>query len=79
MGLPALGAPDPERGEDRVAFVVPRPGAMVSKLVPDELYLANIARFKRPKRYFLSSDLPKNSYGKVLKGALRGNLKEIGE
>jgi long-chain acyl-CoA synthetase len=33
--------------------------------------LACIARFKRPKRYIRLADLPKNSYGKVLKTALR--------
>jgi acyl-CoA synthetase (AMP-forming)/AMP-acid ligase II len=33
--------------------------------------LAHIARFKRPKHYHFVSELPKNNYGKVLKGTLR--------
>ena len=37
----------------------------------DEHCLAQMARFKRPKRYVLVDDLPKNNYGKVLKTALR--------
>jgi acyl-CoA synthetase (AMP-forming)/AMP-acid ligase II len=36
----------------------------------------NIARFKRPKRYILTTTLPKNNYGKVLKTALREQLRQ---
>jgi acyl-CoA synthetase (AMP-forming)/AMP-acid ligase II len=37
----------------------------------DAHLLERIARFKRPKRYLYVDELPKNSYGKVLKRALR--------
>ena len=37
----------------------------------DQLCLANIARFKRPKAYVFLASLPKNNYGKVLKTELR--------
>ncbi|MBU2091058.1 MAG: long-chain fatty acid--CoA ligase, partial [Alphaproteobacteria bacterium] len=40
----------------------------------DALCLANIARFKRPKRYRVIEALPKNNYGKILKTELRGLL-----
>lgn len=62
-----VGAPDAEWGEIVVAFIV---GAAQ----PDELdahLLQRIARFKRPKRYRSLDQLPKNSYGKVLKRELR--------
>jgi acyl-CoA synthetase (AMP-forming)/AMP-acid ligase II len=36
--------------------------------------LQRIARFKRPKRYPTVDQLPKNSYGKVLKRELRQQL-----
>jgi long-chain acyl-CoA synthetase len=36
----------------------------------DALCLANIARFKRPRRYYWRPSLPKNAYGKVLKREL---------
>ena len=65
-----VGAPDAEWGEVVVAFVV---GAAE----PDELdahLLQRIARFKRPKRYLIVDQLPKNSYGKVLKRELRQQL-----
>lgn len=65
-----FGAPDAEWGEVVVAFIV---GAAH----PDELDahpLQRIARFKRPKRYLTVDQLPKNSYGKVLKRELRQQL-----
>jgi fatty-acyl-CoA synthase len=65
-----VGAPDAEWGEVVVAFIV---GAAE----PDELdthLLQRIARFKRPKRYLTVDQLPKNSYGKVLKRELRQQL-----
>ncbi|HJV72292.1 class I adenylate-forming enzyme family protein [Ideonella sp.] len=69
-----VGAPDPEWGEVVVAFVVPQPGAALSADALDAHCLAQMARFKRPKRYELVDALPKNNYGKVLKTALRERL-----
>ena len=65
-----VGAPDPDWGEVVVAFIV-------GTVVPAELdahLLERIARFKRPKRYEFVDELPKNSYGKVLKRELRDRL-----
>ncbi len=70
-----VGAPDAEWGEVVVAFVVPGPAAGYG--LTDELdahLLERIARFKRPKRYVLVDELPKSSYGKVLKRELRERL-----
>jgi long-chain acyl-CoA synthetase len=69
-----VGAPDPEWGEAVVAFVVPTPGTTLEVSALDAHCLAQIARFKRPKRYVLLEALPKNHYGKVLKTALRERL-----
>lgn len=66
-----VGAPDEEWGEVVVAFIV-------GDVPADELdahLLERIARFKRPKRYEFIDELPKNSYGKVLKRALRERLR----
>jgi long-chain acyl-CoA synthetase len=71
-----VGAPDPEWGEVVVAFVVPRAGATLDAAGLDAVCLQHIARFKRPKRYEIVEQLPKNNYGKVLKTALRERLKE---
>jgi len=65
-----VGAPDPEWGEIVVAFIV-------GTATPEELdahLLDRIARFKRPKRYEYIDELPKSSYGKVLKRELRARL-----
>src|SRR5690606_26620798 len=67
-----VGEPDAEWGEVVVAFVVAAPGTTPQAL--DRHCLDRIARFKRPKRYIFVDDLPKNSYGKVLKRALREQL-----
>ena len=62
-----VGAPDAEWGEVVVAFIVG--SAEADEL--DAHLLQRIARFKRPKRYLFVDELPKNSYGKVLKRELR--------
>lgn len=65
-----VGRAHPEWGEEVVAFVV----GDASDAALDDLCLANIARFKRPKTYLRLKELPKNNYGKVLKTALREML-----
>ncbi len=69
-----VGRPHAEWGEEVVAFVVRRPGALVDAAALDALCLENIARFKRPKAYRFVTALPKNNYGKVLKRELRDSL-----
>ncbi|MDH4095685.1 MAG: long-chain fatty acid--CoA ligase [Betaproteobacteria bacterium] len=64
-----IGRPHAEWGEEVVAFVVRR-GAVTPQDL-DELCLAHIARFKRPRDYRFVDSLPKNNYGKVLKTELR--------
>ncbi len=66
-----VGRPHSEWGEEVLAYVVPRPGHTLDTSELDALCLASIARFKRPRHYRLLDELPKNSYGKVLKTALR--------
>jgi fatty-acyl-CoA synthase len=65
-----VGAPDEDWGEVVVAFVV----GTASAAELDAHLLERIARFKRPKRYEFVDELPKNSYGKVLKRELRARL-----
>lgn len=65
-----VGAPDAEWGEVVVAFIV----GCADECALDAHLLERIARFKRPKRYVVVEELPKNSYGKVLKRELRERL-----
>ena len=69
-----VGAPDAEWGEVVVAFVVAHSAGGVTPETLDAHCLAQMARFKRPKRYVLVDELPKNNYGKVLKTALRARV-----
>ena len=66
-----LGAPHPEWGEEVIAFIVLQPGQTPDPQSLDELCLAHIARFKRPRHYRFIAELPKNHYGKVPKTLLR--------
>lgn len=70
-----IGTPDPEWGENVVAFVVPVPGMDCDPATLEAWCRSQIAAFKRPKRYVFTESLPKNSYGKVLKTELRERLK----
>jgi len=69
-----VGAPDAEWGEVVVAFIVIGGADQIGTADLDAHLLARIARFKRPKRYVVVDQLPKNSYGKVLKKDLRQQL-----
>ena len=69
-----VGQSEADWGEIVVAFVVRTDAVDETEL--DAHCLAQIARFKRPKKYVWVDDLPKNNYGKVLKTELREFLKE---
>jgi acyl-CoA synthetase (AMP-forming)/AMP-acid ligase II len=69
-----VGRKDDEWGEVVVAFIVLAPGATPDPGELDGHCLEHIARFKRPKQYHFLDELPKNSYGKVLKRALRDRI-----
>jgi long-chain acyl-CoA synthetase len=74
-----VGRPDPEWGEAVFAFVVAAdPSSAPSAEELDELCLAHIARYKRPKGYRFVESLPTNNYGKVVKRALREQLDREG-
>lgn len=72
-----VGAPHPEWGEEVVAFIVLRPDHTVDADTLDAWCRQHIASFKKPKRYVFCTELPKNSYGKVLKTALREQAKAV--
>jgi len=69
-----VGRDSEKWGEEVVAFVVADKGCKISTGDLDAHCLNHIARFKRPKEYFMLERLPKNNYGKVLKRKLRDML-----
>ncbi|SSC64669.1 class I adenylate-forming enzyme family protein [Ciceribacter selenitireducens] len=66
-----IGEPEPEWGEQVVAYVVFAPGQSAAENDLDRWCRNEIAAFKRPKRYVFVPDLPKNGYGKILKTEIR--------
>lgn len=72
LEVSVIGRPHSDWGEEVVAFVVAHTEVSGAEL--DRLCEENIARFKRPKAYRFVQNLPKNSYGKVLKTELRRQL-----
>jgi long-chain acyl-CoA synthetase len=73
-----IGRPHDEWGEEVVACVVARAGALPAgeaarqlERALDAWCLDHLARFKRPKAYLFVYELPKNNTGKVLKTELR--------
>jgi acyl-CoA synthetase (AMP-forming)/AMP-acid ligase II len=66
-----IGVPEPEWGEDVVAYVVLCEGAKCSPKDLEQLCRSELASFKKPKHYHFVTELPKNSYGKILRTDLR--------
>ena len=77
LEVSVVGRPHAEWGEEVVAFVVLRQQGQATQEELDQLCLANIARYKRPREYRFVESLPKNNYGKVLKTALRQGLLSV--
>ncbi len=65
------GLPHPEKGEQVVAAVVPKPGQALSADDVIAYCRANIAAYKVPARVDIVSELPKSPTGKILKRVLR--------
>lgn len=66
-----IGMYSAEWGEEVIAFIVPIKGTIIESGALDDWCKSQIASFKKPKRYYFVQDLPKNSYGKILKTSLR--------
>ena len=71
LEVSVIGQPEPEWGEDVVAFIVARGAAAPDVGELDRFCTEHMARFKRPKHYRFVESLPKNNYGKVVKTELR--------
>ena len=66
-----VGRPDDRWGEVPVAFVVPRPDAVVTDEELLEHCRSQLAKFKVPTAVTFIDALPRNPSGKVLKRELR--------
>jgi malonyl-CoA/methylmalonyl-CoA synthetase len=66
-----IGVPHPDFGEGVVAVVAVEPGATVAEAAVMAALDGRLARYKQPKRVIVTTDLPRNTMGKVQKAALR--------
>jgi len=66
-----VGAPHPDFGEGVVAVIAPKPGAQLDEKGIQAALANELAKYKQPKRVFITQDLPRNAMGKVQKKDLR--------
>lgn len=72
-----IGVPDDKWGENVVAYVVPNGKETVTSEALLALCVENMASFKKPKSIHIVDELPKSSYGKILKREMRDQYKEV--
>lgn len=72
--IAVIGLPDAEWGESVLAVLVAKPRVTPDLAALDDLCLKRLARFKRPKYYYLVDELTRNASGKVLKRELRDEM-----
>lgn len=72
-----IGVPDDKWGENVVAYVVPNGAIPVTNEELLQLCLEYMASFKKPKEIHIVDELPKSSYGKILKRELRNQHREV--
>jgi len=66
-----VGAPHPDFGEGVVAVIAPKPGVQLDEKGVQAALANELAKYKQPKRVFITNDLPRNAMGKVQKKDLR--------
>ena len=72
-----IGVPDDKWGESVVAYVVSNGTTVVTEDELIALCVENMASFKKPKEIHIVDELPKSSYGKILKRELRSKHEEV--
>jgi len=66
-----IGVPHADFGEAVVAIVAPKPGSQVDEKQIHSAIASDLAKYKQPKRIFVTCDLPRNAMGKIQKKDLR--------
>jgi len=80
LDVAVIGVPDEEMGERVVAFVQPAAGVEAGPELAEELRAyarERIARYKVPKEFVFSDDLPRTPTGKMVKGKLKAAYAEL--
>jgi malonyl-CoA/methylmalonyl-CoA synthetase len=71
-----IGVPHPDFGEGVVAVVIPKPGAQLDEREMQKALTSELAKYKLPKRIYVTDSLPRNAMGKVQKKDLRERHKD---
>jgi malonyl-CoA/methylmalonyl-CoA synthetase len=66
-----IGVPHPDFGEGVLAVAIPKPGAALDERAMQKALGSELAKYKLPKRIFVTDALPRNAMGKVQKKDLR--------
>lgn len=72
-----IGAPHPDFGESVVAVLVPQGGDTIDLAPIEAEAQKSLAGFKRPRRYEILPELPRNTMGKVQKNQLREQYADV--
>jgi malonyl-CoA/methylmalonyl-CoA synthetase len=70
-----VGMPSDEWGEEVTAVIVAKPGAVINIDGLAATVREVLAPHKRPKRYHIAEDLPRNHMGKLMRAALADELR----
>ncbi|MBF5006523.1 malonate--CoA ligase [Diaphorobacter caeni] len=74
-----VGVPHPDFGEVGIAVIIPKPGVTLDGEEIIAKLKSQLANFKIPKRCFITTELPRNTMGKVQKNLLRDQHKGLFE
>ena len=69
-----IEVPDATWGEVGYAFVIPEEGVKLDAEEVMTFCKTNLADYKRPKKIFITHDIPRSAIGKIMKKSLRENL-----
>jgi acyl-CoA synthetase (AMP-forming)/AMP-acid ligase II len=72
-----IGVPDERLGEVGMAFVIPRPGAQPEPAEVVAWAREQMANYKAPRHVEIVTELPLNATGKVVKGVLREQARQL--
>ena len=75
--IAVVGTPDGNGLTRVIAFVVTRPGSSLDSEALDARCRAELAGYKRPRRYIPMETLPKTATGKVIRADLRRQAAEV--
>ena len=72
-----IEVPDETWGEVGYAFVIPEEGVELDANEVMAFCRTNLADYKRPKKIFITNEIPRSPIGKIMKKNLRENIDDF--